>query len=76
MPSFAKASSGLLEDALVVSDKDLTKNLISIPTLDRAGYKTTFYNGEGVVEDSEGNVITRAPLTKHNSSILAYRSKY
>ena len=66
MPSFAKASSGLLEDALVVSDKDLTKNLVSIPTLDRAGYKTTFYNGEGVVEDSEGNVITRAPLTKHN----------
>jgi hypothetical protein len=56
--SYGQASSGVLEDSLVVSDKDLTKNLVSIPKLDRAGYKTTFFNGEGVVTDAEGNVIT------------------
>ena len=60
--SYGHASRGVLENSFLVSDKDLTKNLVSIPKLDRAGYKTTFYNGEGVVTDAEGNVITPAQL--------------
>ena len=46
-----------------MSDEKLTLNLVSIPKLDREGYTTTFKNGEGVVTDSDGNVVTRAPLS-------------
>jgi hypothetical protein len=60
LPSFGKASHGRLRKALVVSDEKLTLNLVSIPKLDREGYTTTFKNGEGVVTDSDGNVVTRA----------------
>ena len=37
MPSFGKASNGVMEDAFVVEDNKLAKNLVSIPKLDRAG---------------------------------------
>ena len=43
MPSFAKASNGVVQDALVVEDNRLAKNLVSIPKLDRAGYTTIFF---------------------------------
>ena len=43
MQSHAKASNGVMQDALVVDDEKLTKNLVSIPKLDRAGYTTIFF---------------------------------
>jgi hypothetical protein len=49
--TLGRASSGLVKNALVVGEKALAKNLVSIPSLDRAGYTTTFANGEGVVTD-------------------------
>ena len=55
-----------MKNALVVGEKALAKNLVSIPSLDRAGYTTTFANGEGVVTDPHGNVIARAPLQNSN----------
>jgi hypothetical protein len=64
MSSFGRVSRGILKDSHVVSDKLLTENLVSIPKLDRAGYTTTFGNGEAVVTDRDGNVIARAPLQK------------
>ena len=65
MPAFGRVSPGILTDSLVVSDNLLTKNLVSIPKLDRAGYTTIFGNGEAAVTDRDGNVIARAPL-KHS----------
>ena len=64
--TLGRASSGLVKNALVVGEKALAKNLVSIPSLDRAGYTTTFANGEGVVTDPHGNVIARAPLQNSN----------
>ena len=66
MPSFAKASNGVVQDALVVEDNRLAKNLVSIPKLDRAGYTTIFSNGRGVVTDPQGNVIADAPLSEND----------
>ncbi len=34
--------------------------------LDRLGYTITFRGGVGNVSDENGNVVTRAPLTKHD----------
>jgi hypothetical protein len=66
LSAFGKASEGLVRNALVVDDKHLTKNLVSIAKLDRAGYTTTFCNGEGIVTDSKGKIVTRAPLSNHD----------
>jgi hypothetical protein len=66
MQSHAKASNGVMQDALVVDDEKLTKNLVSIPKLDRAGYTTIFSNGRGVVTDRQGNVIADAPLSDND----------
>ena len=65
LPSHAKASNGVVQDALVCRDDELAKNLVSIPKLDRAGYTTIFSNGRGVVTDPQGNVVADAPLS-HN----------
>jgi hypothetical protein len=65
LPSHAKASNGVVQDALVCRDDELAKNLLSIPKLDRAGYTTIFSNGRGVVTDPQGNVVADAPLS-HN----------
>ena len=45
LEAFGRASKGIVKKALVVSDKKLAKNLVSIPKLDRLGYTTTFCNG-------------------------------
>ena len=66
MQSHAKASNGVMQDALVVDDEKRTKNLVSIPKLDRAGYTTIFSNGRGVVTDRQGNVIADAPLSDND----------
>ena len=66
IPSFGKSSNGLVKNALVIDDADLTENLISIPKLDRAGCTITFSGGMGTVTDKDGRVVTQAPLTNHN----------
>ena len=40
-----RASSGILEDFLVIGGNKLAKNLISIPRLDCMGFTITFRNG-------------------------------
>ena len=66
IPSFGKSSNGLVKNALVIDDNDLTENLISIPKLDRAGCTITFKGGMGTVTDKDGRVVTQAPLTNRN----------
>ena len=61
-----RSSSGILEDFLVIGGNKLAKNLVSIPKLDRMGYTITFRNGKGVVTNAQGNIITSAPLSKHD----------
>ena len=52
--SFGRFNTGILKDSLVVPDKLFTENLVSIPKLDRAGYTTTFGNGETVEQTVMG----------------------
>jgi hypothetical protein len=66
IPSFGKSSNGLVKNALVIDDANLTENLISIPTLDRAGCTITFSGGMDTVTDKDGRVVTQAPLTNRN----------
>jgi hypothetical protein len=60
--TLGRDSSGLVKNALVDGKKVLAKNLVSIPSLDRVGYTTTFANGEGVVSFNCNNkkIIKRA----------------
>ena len=64
MHSFGTSSNGILQRALVLGDDELEQNLVSIPQLDLRGLTVTFGGGVGVVSDANGNVITRAPLSK------------
>ena len=63
LPAFGRASNGIVQKALVVDDDKLAQNLVSVPKLDRMGYTITFKNGEGIVSDNSGTIITRAPLS-------------
>ena len=63
LPAFGRASNGIVQNALVVDDDKLAQNLVSVPKLDRMRYTITFKNGEDIVSDDNGTIITRAPLS-------------
>ena len=65
MSSFEHSSNGILDRALVLGDDEREQNLVSIPQLDLMGLIITFGGGVGVVsDDANGNIITRASLSK------------
>ena len=59
---------------MVCEDKLLSKNLVSVPTLDRMGFTITFQGGRGVVTDADGNHVTEAPLTNNNLYVIRHPS--
>ena len=66
MHSHGRSSNGLLQNALVVEGNQLSKNLVSIPKLDRMGLTITFRGGKGVVTDAAGNIISTVPLSDND----------
>ena len=83
-----KGNIGTLLDVSVVSDNEVTDNIISVPKLDAAGYTTIFGNKKVQLFDDKNNLIYesflnmdmcyRVPLSifiKKNERILIASTK-
>lgn len=61
--TLGRADAGILKNSLITKTGQLSRNLISVPQFDRAGYTTVFRDGKGTVYDKNGKILAVSTLS-------------